>query len=438
MEIRKENKFKNFFKRYGAIALAGVFTVAIALTIALTVTDKGSEVSTTNLDFQVPMNNAEILKDYSDTDLQFNEVLNRWEIHLGIDFTSQDTAVFSVLDGTVTSVSNNSLEGNVVEITHSNGFVSVYSSLADELLVSEGDTVQKGTQIVNALNILYACKGRVIVTGMGKSGLIGQKIAATLSSTGTPSYFLHPADSTHGDSGVLTRDDVVIAISNSGETSELLHLLPIVKRLGIKLVGMTGKMDSTLSHLSDAVLDISVEKEACPLGKAPTASTTATLAMGDALAVCLLQKRGFTKEDFLFFHPSGALGRGFLYTVEEVMIARENLPLVREDELFKNTLEEISAKKLGSAIVVDKDGKTAGILTDGDIRRAVLHYKDMDNLVVSEAMTRNPKTIKVNALAAQALHLMEANSITSLVVNDEQMHPIGMVHIHDLLKMGVA
>ena len=320
---------------------------------------------------------------------------------------------------------------------------SAFLILAKDVLKIEAEAIENliprlGENFENALNILYACKGRVIVTGMGKSGLIGQKIAATLSSTGTPSYFLHPADSTHGDSGVLTRDDVVIAISNSGETSELLHLLPIVKRLGIKLVGMTGKMDSTLSHLSDAVLDISVEKEACPLGKAPTASTTATLAMGDALAVCLLQKRGFTKEDFLFFHPSGALGRGFLYTVEEVMIARENLPLVREDELFKNTLEEISAKKLGSAIVVDKDGKTAGILTDGDIRRAVLHYKDMDNLVVSEAMTRNPKTIKVNALAAQAQHLMEANSITSLVVNDEQMHPIGMVHIHDLLKMGVA
>ena len=239
---------------------------------------------------------------------------------------------------------------------------SAFLILAKDVLKIEAEAIENliprlGENFENALNILYACKGSVIVTVMGKSGLIGQKIAATLSSTGTPSYFLHPADSTHGDSGVLTRDDVVIAISNSGETSELLHLLPIVKRLGIKLVGMSGKMDSTLSHLSDAVLDISVEKEACPLGKAPTASTTATLAMGDALAVCLLQKRGFTKEDFLFFHPSGALGRGFLYTVEEVMIARENLPLVREDELFKNTLEEISAKKLGSAIVVDKDGK---------------------------------------------------------------------------------
>lgn len=320
---------------------------------------------------------------------------------------------------------------------------SVLLDLAKDVLKIEADSIMSliprlGENFENALDILYACKGRVIVTGMGKSGLIGQKIAATLSSTGTPSYFLHPAESTHGDSGILTREDVVIAISNSGETSELLHLLPIIKRLGIKLIAMSGKVDSTLSHMSDAFLDIGVEKEACPLGKAPTASTTATLAMGDALAICLLQRRGFTQEDFLFFHPSGALGKGFLYRVEEVMLSKENLPIVKENELFKNALIEISSKKLGSAIVVDKSGKTSGILTDGDIRRAVLNYSDMEHLTVSQAMTKNPKTIGKNELAASALHHMESKSITALVVNDEQMRPIGMVHIHDLLKIGVA
>ncbi len=315
--------------------------------------------------------------------------------------------------------------------------------LAKEVLKTEADSIinlipRLGENFEEALNILYSCKGRVIVTGMGKSGLIGQKIAATLSSTGTPSYFLHPAESTHGDSGVLTREDVVIAISNSGETSELLQLLPIIKRLGIKLIGMTGKMGSALAHLSDAVLDVAVEKEACPLGKAPTSSTTATLAMGDALAICLLQKRGFTQEDFLFFHPSGALGKGFLYTVEEIMQKKERLPIVRETDSFESTLIEISNKKLGSAIVVDKEGKTSGILTDGDIRRAVLNFKNMTNLVVSQAMSKNPKTIRPNALAAQALQIMETNSITALVVNDENQRPIGLVHIHELLKIGVA
>ncbi len=315
--------------------------------------------------------------------------------------------------------------------------------LAKDVFEIEGNSILKlaerlGDDFYNAIELLHGCRGRVIVSGMGKSGLIGQKIAATLSSTGTPSYFLHPAESTHGDSGVLTRDDVVIGISNSGETAELLQLLPIVKRLGIPLIAMSGKKESTLGMRSEVFLDISVEKEACPLGKAPTASTTATLAMGDALAVCLLHKRGFSEEDFLFFHPSGALGRGMLYTVEELMHKDDALPLVSTDDNFACALIEISDKRLGCAIVVDKDGKTAGILTDGDIRRTLIKNESVTNLLVKEVMTKNPKTLVPEELAARALKIMEDNSITSLVVNSAEGQPVGLLHIHNLLKAGVA
>lgn len=316
-------------------------------------------------------------------------------------------------------------------------------SLAKEVFEIEGNSILQlaqrlGDEFYNAIELLYACKGRVIVSGMGKSGLIGQKIAATLSSTGTPAYFLHPAESTHGDSGILTKDDVVIAISNSGETAELLQLLPIIKRLGIPLIAMSGKQDTTLGNRSDVFLDISVEKEACPLGKAPTASTTATLAMGDALAICLLRKRGFTEEDFLFFHPSGALGRGMLYTVEELMHKEDALPIARESDSFASVLLEISEKRLGCAIVVDGDGKTSGILTDGDIRRTLMNNESMANLLVKDVMSKNPKTLNPNELAARALRIMEDNSITSLIVNSDSGAPIGLLHIHNLLKAGVA
>lgn len=316
-------------------------------------------------------------------------------------------------------------------------------NLAKDVFEIEGNSILKlaeklGDDFYNAIELLYACKGRVIVSGMGKSGLIGQKIAATLSSTGTPAYFLHPAESTHGDSGILTRDDIVIGISNSGETAELLQLLPIIKRLGIPLIAMSGKKESTLGIRSEVFLDISVEKEACPLGKAPTASTTATLAMGDALAVCLLHKRGFSEEDFLFFHPSGTLGRGILYTVEELMHKEDALPLVRTDDSFAGALIEISDKRLGCAIVVDSDGKTAGILTDGDIRRTLMKNDSVVNLLVKDVMTKNPKTLVPDELAARALKLMEDNSITSLVVNSASGEPVGLLHIHNLLRAGVA
>lgn len=316
------------------------------------------------------------------------------------------------------------------------------NDLAKEVLTVEANSILRlingiGDNFEKAIDILYNCKGRVIITGMGKSGLIGKKIAATMSSTGTPSYFLHPAESTHGDSGIITREDVVIAISNSGETQELMNLLPLIKRFGVPMIGMTGKMDSTLAKASDVVLDISVEREACPLNKAPTASTTATLAMGDALAVCLLEKRGFTKEDFLIFHPSGALGKGFLYKVNDLMLA-ENLPLVTENECFTNVIETISKHKLGMAIIVNEFGKISGVLTDGDIRRTLIKYHNTSQIVVKDVMTINPKRISDTDYAASALHLMEKYSITALAVVDNDDKPIGVIHIHDILKAGVA
>lgn len=321
---------------------------------------------------------------------------------------------------------------------------SKINELAKEVLTIEANSILRlknsiGTEFDKAIDLLFNCKGRVIVTGMGKSGLIGRKIAATLSSTGTPSYFLHPAESTHGDSGIITRNDVIIAISNSGETQELLNLLPLIKRFGVTMIGMTGKMGSTLAHASDVTLDISVEKEACPLNKAPTASTTATLAMGDALAVCLLEKRGFSEEDFLIFHPSGALGKGFLYKVEDLMLTdREKLPIAQENQSFAEVIALISDKKLGMAMIVNEEGKLTGVLTDGDIRRTLIKYPNIRPLLAKDVMSPNPKYISPKDYGASALNLMEKYSITALAVLDENGKPIGTVHIHDLLKAGVA
>lgn len=317
------------------------------------------------------------------------------------------------------------------------------NDLAKEVLEIEAHSILKLKNSINnnfdkAIELLYACRGRVIVTGMGKSGLIGKKIAATLSSTGTPSYFLHPAESAHGDSGIITRDDVIIAISNSGETQELINLLPLIKRFGVSMIALTGGLNSTLAGTSDAVLDISVEKEACPLNKAPTASTTAMLAMGDALAVCLLEKRGFTEEDFLVFHPGGALGKGFLYSVSELMITGERLPVANEDNYFTDVIKTISEKKLGIAVITDKNGVMTGVLTDGDIRRTLIKHTRIQDLKVKDVMTLNPKTISPDSLAAKALHLMEKHSITALAVTDDNKKPVGVLHIHDLLKTGVA
>ena len=295
-----------------------------------------------------------------------------------------------------------------------------------------------GEDFERAIDIMYSSKGHVIVTGMGKSGHIARKIAATLTSTGTPSYFLHPAESTHGDSGIITRNDCVIAISNSGETSELLNLLPLIKRFNVPLIAMTGVKDSTLAQKADVFLNVAVEKEACPLGKAPTASTTTALAMGDALAVCMLKKRGFTKEDFLLFHPSGSLGKGVLYNNAELMKQGEDLPVIGENTSFDEALKIISDKHLGVGIIVDENGFLTGILTDGDIRRTFLKGLNASQTTLKNVMTRNPKTVRSNALAATSLQIMEKYSITSLVVTDNNNKPIGLIHIHDLLKAGVA
>ena len=321
---------------------------------------------------------------------------------------------------------------------------STMQELAKDVCKIEADSILKlqeriGDNLDKTLDIIINSKGRVIVTGMGKSGHIGRKIAATLSSTGTPSYFLHPAESTHGDSGIVTRDDVVIAISNSGETSELLNLIPLIKRFEVPLIVMAGNQNSTLGNSADIYFDVSVEKEACPLGKAPTASTTATLAMGDAIAVCLLKKRGFSTEDFLLYHPSGALGKGVLYVVGDLMLKdKQLLPIAHETDTFLETVDLISKKKLGCALIVNDDNKLTGLLTDGDIRRILLRYPDVSVLQNKTVMTPNPKTITPDSMATKALAFMEKYSITSLAVCNEENEPIGIIHIHDLLKAGVA
>ena len=321
---------------------------------------------------------------------------------------------------------------------------STLQELAKEVFNIEASSILKLKERINsnidkAVSVIMESKGRVIVTGMGKSGHIGRKIAATLSSTGTPSYFLHPAESTHGDSGIITRDDVVIAISNSGETLELLNLLPLIKRFEVPLIVLAGNEKSTLGKSADIYFDISVEKEACPLGKAPTASTTATLAMGDALAVCLLKQRGFSTEDFLLYHPSGALGKGVLYMVKDLMLKDKSLlPIAHEGDTFLETVDLISKKRLGCALIVNAENKLTGLLTDGDIRRILLRYPDVSVLSTKAVMTQNPKTISGEDMATKALAFMEKYSITSLAVCDDNNVPVGIIHIHDLLKAGVA
>lgn len=289
-----------------------------------------------------------------------------------------------------------------------------------------------------AIELIEACSGRVVITGMGKSGIIGKKIAATLSSTGTPAYFLHPAEGSHGDLGILMKQDVVIAISNSGETPEILGILPLVKRFGVPLVAMTGKPNSTLAQQSDVTLNIAVRQEACPLGLAPTASTTATLALGDALAVVLLERRGFSEEDFAMFHPAGSLGKRLLLKVRDVMHSGAELPLVSLDTPFLDALVEVGGKKLGMAIVVDGANKMQGVLTDGDIRRALTRFPDPRTIQLADVITRSPKRIDPEDLAVTALRLMEENKITVLVSCDEQDQPIGAVHMHDILKTGIT
>jgi arabinose-5-phosphate isomerase len=297
-------------------------------------------------------------------------------------------------------------------------------------------------RFVQAVKMVLNCEGRVVVTGMGKSGLIGKKIAATLASTGTPALFLHPAEGIHGDLGMVMRGDTVIALSNSGETDELSRMLPSLKRLGIGIIALTGNPESTLARNSDIVIDVGVKEEACPLGLAPTASTTATLAMGDALAVVLLDQRGFKEEDFACFHPGGALGRKLLLRVGDLMHTDEAIPMVSEGTLIKDAIYEISSKKMGVTAVVNASGKLVGVISDGDLRRWMEKTeKTGENLLIKEAkdiMTKNPKVANKNSLAAEAVAIMEKNSITCLIVADANAVPEGVIHLHDLLKAGVV
>jgi len=289
-----------------------------------------------------------------------------------------------------------------------------------------------------ALDLLYDCKGKVVVSGMGKSGLIGQKIAATLASTGTPSFFLHPAEGLHGDLGMVARGDVLIAISNSGETQEILQLLPFMERWGIPVMAIVGRMSSTLAKNSTVALDVSVAEEACPMGLAPTASTTATLAMGDALAVALLEKRGFKEQDFAQFHPGGTLGRRLLVKVRDVMHRGQEMPQVQETVLGSVAILEMSAKKLGMTTVVDQVGALVGIITDGDLRRFLQQGGDFSKTTAGSLASRRPKLIGPDELAAKAVEMMERYAITTLVVADMAKRIVGVVHLHDLLKHGIV
>ncbi len=308
-----------------------------------------------------------------------------------------------------------------------------------ELEAVEGLMGKIDQNFAEAVEILYNCRGRVVFTGMGKSGIIARKIAATMASTGTPSFFLHPAEGVHGDLGMITKGDVVVAISNSGATKEVLEVIPVVKRLGLKLIAMTGNLSSELAKRADVVLDVSVKREACPLGLAPTASTTATLVMGDALAMALLKRKGFKREDFAFVHPAGSLGKRLLLKVEDLMHAGEEVPKVSPDTSMKDVVIEISAKRLGMTTVVDERDKLVGVITDGDLRRLLERMgKALFDVKAKDVMTKDPKVIERDALAVRALNEMERYSITSLVVVDTQGKVEGVIHLHDILKSGIV
>lgn len=316
--------------------------------------------------------------------------------------------------------------------------------IAKKVLKTEADAVaglieKLDGNFERAVDVIYGSRGRVVVTGMGKSGLVGKKIAATLASTGTPSFFMHPAEASHGDLGMVTSLDAIIAISNSGETEELIGLIPFVKRFSVSLIALTGSPLSTIARAADVSLDVSVKEEACTLGIVPTASTTAALAMGDALAVALLIKRGFREEDFAFFHPRGALGKKLLTRVEDLMHRGDELPLISPDTPMARALVEISSKRLGIAIVATAEGKTLGIITDGDVRRGIEKWgKTFFDLNAADVMSKDPKTVSAHELAAKALSIMEELSITALVVPDGHGRASGVIHIHDVLRKGIA
>ncbi|CAI8923414.1 KpsF/GutQ family sugar-phosphate isomerase [Methylocaldum szegediense] len=290
----------------------------------------------------------------------------------------------------------------------------------------------------SACKLMLACKGRIIVTGMGKSGHIGGKIAATLASTGTPAFFVHPGEASHGDFGMITVHDVVLALSNSGETPEILAILHLIKRLGVPLIAMTGNAKSTLAKQSLVHIDTSVKEEACPLGLAPTSSTTATLAMGDALAVALLEARGFTREDFAFAHPGGSLGRKLLTRVRDIMHTGVEIPAVPEHALVRDAVLEMTAKKLGMTAIVDNDFRVLGIFTDGDLRRLFEKARDIHTTPINEVMTRDCTKVSAELLAAESVRIMEDKRINALLVVDETNRLIGALNMHDLLRAGVV
>lgn len=290
---------------------------------------------------------------------------------------------------------------------------------------------------VKAIDIIYGAKGRVVLTGMGKSGLIARKIVATLNSTGTAAIYMHPTDALHGDLGMVRKEDVVIIISKSGSTDEISRLLPMFKRLGVKIIAMSGNPDSQLVKDSDIFLNISVKEEACPHDLAPTSSTTATLVMGDALSVALLQKRGFTVQDFALLHPGGSLGKRLSLKIDEIMTKGDGIPIVKENSSIKDIILEMTSKRLGVTCVVNNNGKLSGVITDGDLRRLLEKTMDVKNLVATDIMSKNPKVTDKDYLASFALQIMENHKITSLIVANRNHEPIGIVHLHDLVNIGL-
>lgn len=295
-----------------------------------------------------------------------------------------------------------------------------------------------GEEFIRAVDVLYECQGRVVLTGMGKSGLVAKKFAATLTSTGTPALYLHPAEGVHGDLGMIVRGDVVVAVSNSGSTAEIMEILPSLKRFGVTLIALVGNVNSVLAQESDVALDVGVDEEACSLNLTPTASTTAALAMGDALAVALLEKRGFKVEDFASIHPGGRLGRRLIVRVRDLMRVGSEVPITSEQALMRDAILEISTKRLGLTMVVDGEGRLTGIVTDGDLRRGLEKHSNLLEQQVKECMTKSPKVIDRDELAARAVQVMEHQKITSLLIVDPAGRPDGVIHLHDILQAGVV
>lgn len=318
-----------------------------------------------------------------------------------------------------------------------------FQKLGKKVIALEAEAVAAlsdriNSEFVRACETMLNCNGRIVVVGMGKSGHIGGKIAATLASTGTPAFFVHPGEASHGDLGMITPNDVVMAISNSGTTAEILTILPMIKRMGVKLISMTGNVSSELAQQSDVALDISVAKEACPLNLAPTSSTTATLVMGDALAVALLKSRNFTEEDFARSHPGGQLGRRLLLYVKDVMHSGDKLPIVYEDVSLRDALLEMSSKTLGMTAIVDKNNCLKGIYTDGDLRRTLEQGVDVYHVGIKDVMTSNPVTTGPDKLAAEAVQIMQTKKINGLFAIDDKRHVLGALNMHDLLREGIV